>query len=190
MFTVAECAWMLLVVFALDMIFGDPSYPFHPVRLMGRMISFIERILRLQRCVGVFSGGLLTITALGLVVLSYFGLRHVLNLCHQWLAIAFDVFMVYSCVALHDLLKHAKTVAEALEKDNLPEARKAVQKMVGREAGVLDVHGVARAAVESVAESFLDGVFAPLCWYVVGAGCAFLFHNMAHSLRRDCRTFI
>ena len=119
---------------------------------------------------------MLTITALGLVVLSYWGLRHVLGLCHKWIAIAFDVFMVYSCIALHDLLKHAKPIAEALDRNDLPEARKAVQRMVGRDAAVLDAHGVARAAVESVAEGFLDGVFSPLSWYVFGAACAFLAH--------------
>ncbi|OGV68611.1 MAG: cobalamin biosynthesis protein CobD [Lentisphaerae bacterium RIFOXYA12_FULL_48_11] len=167
---------VLIVAFVIDWLMGDPLYLLHPVRIIGHTISLMEKFLRSLRCSGVLGGGLLAITVLTIIVFSYWGLRHVLGLCHPWLAVAFDIFMVYSCVALRDLLKHAKTVAEALEKDNLPEARKAVQRMVGRDAAVLDVHGVARAAVESVAEGLLDGVFSPLNWYVIGAGCALLVH--------------
>jgi len=84
--------------------------------------------------------------------------------------------MVYSCVALRDLMKHAKPIIEALDMTNLPAARKALQEIVGRDASVLDAHGVARAAVESVSEGFLDGVFSPMIWYVFGAAYAFLAH--------------
>lgn len=172
----SECALLLLAAFVLDLLLGDPRYLLHPVRIIGHTISLMEKVLRSLRCSGILGGGLLAAAVLAIVVLSYWGLRHLLGLLHTRVAIVFDLFMVYSCIALRDLLKHAKPIAEALEKDDSPEARKAVQKIVGRDAAVLDAPGVARAAVESVSEGFLDGVFAPLCWYVFGAGCAFLAH--------------
>lgn len=156
------------------MIVGDPHYGFHPVRLIGRAISLVERALRSLECSGIFGGALLALVVLALTVFSYLGLRHLFTHLHNWVAIVFDVFIVYSCIALRDLLKHARPISDALDKNDLAQAREAVQRIVGRDAAVLDAHGVARAAVESVAEGFLDGVFAPLCWYVFGAICAFL----------------
>jgi adenosylcobinamide-phosphate synthase len=143
---------------------------------MGRVISLAEKILRFLKCSGVVGGGLLVLTVLASVVFSYWELRYVLGLCHFWLAAAFDVFVVYSCIALGDLLKHAKPIVGALDRNNLAEARQAVQGIVGRDSSVLDSHGVARAAVESVSEGFLDGVFSPMIWYALGAGCALLVH--------------
>lgn len=165
-------AMVLLLAFGLDLLFGDPPYALHPVRLIGRIIAGVERVFRAWRCAGLAGGGLFMLTVLGLTVLAYWGLRHVLGLGRNWLAVALDVFMVYSCIALRDLLKHATPIAAALDRNNLPEARRAVQKIVGRDTAGLDAHGVARAAVESVAESFVDGVLAPILWYVGGAAVA------------------
>jgi len=112
---------------------------------------------------------LLACAMLLLVIGVYVELHRLCALAHPYAAVAFDVFVVYACLALKDMARHALPVAAALEADDLPSARAAVQRIVGRDAAVLDAPGVARAAVESVAESFVDGFFAPVCWFVAGA---------------------
>lgn len=174
---VAPSAAVLLAAFLLDQILGDPGYSLHPARLIGRIIGWTERLLRLTGLTGICGGIWLAVIVMGISVGAYWGLRQLLAALHDWVALLFDMFIVYSCIALRDLLSHAQPIAAALERDDLPEARQAVQKIVGRDAAALDAQGVARAAVESVAEGFLDGVFAPLSWFVFGAGCAFLLHG-------------
>ena len=70
-------------------------------------------------------------------------------------------------LAQRDLHDHVKKVATALRRDGLAEGRRMVGRIVGRDTGQLDSHGVSRAAIESCAENFADGVVAPLFWYVV-----------------------
>jgi adenosylcobinamide-phosphate synthase len=88
-------------------------------------------------------------------------------------------------LAARSLYDHVAAVARALQADDLPAARSAVARIVGRDTQALDEHGVAAAALESLAESFNDGVVAPAFWFVVG-GLAGLFAykavNTADSL--------
>jgi adenosylcobinamide-phosphate synthase len=99
----------------------------------------------------------------------YLGARLLLSNLHPRLCLVLDAFVVYSCLSLKDLIVHAKKVLAALESDDLAGARHAVQRMVGRDANLLDASGVARAALESTAENFTDGFLSPLFWY--GTGC-------------------
>jgi adenosylcobinamide-phosphate synthase len=86
-----------------------------------------------------------------------------------WSAWAWHVYLATSCIALRDLIDHARPVATGLRAGDLPRARDAVQRIVGRDASRLDEAGVARAAVETVAENFVDGLLGPVFWYVMGA---------------------
>jgi adenosylcobinamide-phosphate synthase len=70
-------------------------------------------------------------------------------------------------LAQRSLYDHVRPVAEALERQDLPAARTAVGMVVGRDTADLDEAGIARAAIESLAESFCDGVAAPLFWLLV-----------------------
>ncbi len=160
---------VLLLAFALDQCLGDPVYPLHPVRLIGRLISSLEVVLRRiglgNRCGGV----LLVMTVSGLSLGAYWGLRWAVGLVHDYAASAFDVFVLYSCFALRDLVAHVRPVADRLDAGDVAAARSALQRIVGRDVARLDASGVARAAVESVAESFVDGLLATLFWFTVGA---------------------
>lgn len=166
---------VLLAAFALDLIAGDPVYPLHPVRLIGRMIGAIEKALRALKLDALVGGAILAAAVISLTLGVYWGLHDILARLNGWVALVLDGFIVYSCIACGDLLKHSRPIATALDRGDLPAARDAVQKIVGRDARVLDTHGVARAAVESLSESFMDGFFAPVFWFVVGALGAFAF---------------
>ena len=163
-----NCALVMALAFVLDLIWGDPVYPFHPVRMMGRAIAGIENRLRRMGWSGFGGGCLLVLGTLAVVIGSYGGLYLLAKAVHPWAIVLWDVFLVYSCMAFRDLFVHARKVADALEEEDLPRARRAVQMMVGRDALLLDRFGVARAGVESVAESFVDGLLSPVFWFALG----------------------
>ena len=168
------CAAVLLLAFLLDYLVGDPEYRVHPARLIGRVISVVERAI-VKAGYNRLGGGVLLATLVCVSVIgSYLILRGLTFAVHPFAAMVFDVFTVYSCIALGDLIMHAAAVAEPLAQTDLPAARRAVQRIVGRETESLDAAGIARATIESVAESFVDGVFAPFFWCVTGALCAHL----------------
>ena len=164
-----ECILVLLAAFLLDLTLGDPEYALHPVRVVGKAIAFLDATLRRIGLSGTVVGTLLVPATLSLSIGGYFGLRYALHCAHHWLAVILDVFLIYSCFAFRDLLYHAKLVADALERNDLAEARVAVRRIVGRDVSKLDASGVARAAIESVAENFVDGFLSPFFWYVVGS---------------------
>jgi adenosylcobinamide-phosphate synthase len=159
----------LLAAFILDLLLGDPPLRFHPVRLMGFCVNFSEKLLRGVGLSGLAGGAFLAAGVIGLSVAGYMTIRSFLGGLHPWLAPILDLYLTYSCLALADLLKHANEVAEPLDRIDLTRARAALQRIVGRDAGRLNPAGVARGAVESVAENFVDGVLSPLFWYTAGA---------------------
>lgn len=91
------------------------------------------------------------------------GVRHVFG-SFSWLAIA---VLAFPAIAQRSLFDHAQPVLAALNAGDLPQARQAVGMIVGRDTGDLDQAGVSRAAIESLAESFCDGVIAPLFWLML-----------------------
>jgi len=97
----------------------------------------------------------------------------------------FLAFLAASLPAQRSLDKHVRAVAKALDKEGLPAARAAVAMIVGRNPQALDEAGVARAALESLAENFSDGVVAPLFWIAVGGlpgGALYKAINTADSM--------
>ncbi len=156
-----EAAIILIAAFLLDFIIGDPVYRFHPVRLIGTLIQNLEARIynNFEHKMGGFWLWFFTI----LTTLIVYGLA--LLILPNWLV---NIFALYSSIALHDLLRHAKSVQEPLEVGNLALARQRVQMIVGRNARLLDGFGVARATIESVAESFVDGFLSPLFWFAAG----------------------
>jgi adenosylcobinamide-phosphate synthase len=90
--------------------------------------------------------------------------------------------MIYYALAVRSLQDAAQGVAAALQRDDLPEARRRVSMIVGRETDRLDREGVGRAAVETVAENLVDGVVAPLFYAVIGGGPLALAYKMVNTL--------
>ena len=158
-------AVILVAAFILDLLVGDPPFRFHPVRVIGFCISFLEKLLLTFGLSGLAGGILLAAGVIALSVGGYLAVRFLLSELHPWIAAALDFWLIYSCLALGDLLEHASEVAEPLDEIDLPRARGALQRIVGRDTGLLEPVAVARGAVESVAENFVDGVLSPLFWY-------------------------
>ena len=158
-------ALILLAAFGLDLLIGDPVCPLHPVRLFGKLIRFSERLLR-THCRSLKLASWLLPFFMVVAVLFIYRLLIVVAMDAGWIV---NLLLVYSLLALKDLMNHAGEVRDALAQPNLTLARAKVQMIVGRDVNLLDGHGVARATIESVAENFVDGFLAPLFWYAAGA---------------------
>ncbi|MBM3584674.1 MAG: cobalamin biosynthesis protein CobD [Alphaproteobacteria bacterium] len=159
---------LLLLALALDWLTGEPLGRVHPVALAGRLIAALEcRLNRPER-------GERTRRARGvLLVLVVTGLAAGVGGAMAWFARALawgwlvELAFVATLLAQRSMFDHARRVGRALERDGLDAARRAVGAIVGRDTQGLDGHGVARAAIESTAENFADGVVAPAFWYLL-----------------------
>jgi adenosylcobinamide-phosphate synthase len=147
----------------------------HPVMWMGRLIGFLDRTLNHERmspasrrAAGIFSLFIL----IGVVGCVAYGLQQ--GLFGLPLAVVFAALPASTLLAQRSLYAHVEGVAVALERDGLAAGRKAVSHIVSRDTQVLDEAAVARAAIESLAENFSDGVVAPALWLAIGglAGAA------------------
>ncbi len=160
---------VLVAGFLLDLVFGDPRYAFHPARLMGRIVTLAENGLRKLKCTGVLGGAILAFLVTASSVIIYLSLRMGAGLLDDRLVMAFDIFMLYSSLALSDLVRHSRPIASALARNDIACARHELQQIVGRDTSKLDKYGTARAAIESVAENFLDGFLSPVIYYLTAA---------------------
>jgi len=161
----------------LDLIIGDPYFRFHPVRLIGTfagrcesyfrpryapMVAGISTWVTVSVVVGVTGTLILRLAGLlGGLIGGAFGNTGTGETAGASIA---GIVIVWASVACHDLARHAGRVHASLVGGDLTEARKRVAMIVGRDTAALDEEGVAKAATESVAESFVDGVAAPLFW--------------------------
>lgn len=165
--TLAPDPWLLAIAVAADLAIGDPSYPVHPVRLMGAALSRAERFLRRAGADG-YGGGIVLFIVLGVV---WVGLTSVLVVASAsvapWLGRAVHLFLLYSLLALGDLLRHGGQVEAALQRGQLTAARHAVSQLVGRDTDRMDDAACRRAVVESLSENLTDGFVSPIFWYAV-----------------------
>jgi adenosylcobinamide-phosphate synthase len=141
----------------------------HPVTWIGRLIAWLDRTLNREtaaaparRRAGI-AAMLIVLAIVG--ALAFFLQYTLLRLPFGMLAMA---LLASTLVAQRSLYRHVADVAAALEKDGLAAGRLAVAHIVGRDTATLDSAGVARAAIESLAENFSDAVVAPVFWMAVG----------------------
>jgi adenosylcobinamide-phosphate synthase len=167
---------------AVDLAIGDPTYAAHPVRLIGATIAAVERGLRRLGLDGYGGGVTLTVV----VAAIWVGLASAVVLAAargpQWLALGVHGFVVYSLLALGDLLRHVWRVEQALAVDDLAGARAAVGALVVRDADRLDPAACRRAAIESLAENLTDGFTSAVCWYAVGGVPGLVLFKVASTL--------
>jgi len=175
-------AYLLLAALALDFALGDPRWLPHPVRLMGSMALGFEtlwrRLIANERAAGILTV-LSVLTATGLATLALLWAAWQL---HPWAATACAVFLIYTAIAARDLARHSHAVYDALIANDLPLARQRVGMIVGRDTASLDEAGVARAAVESVAESMVDGVTAPIFFAILGGPVGAMLYKAINTM--------
>ena len=181
--TVAAAA---LCGFVIDLLLGDPAWMPHPVVCMGRCISALEKLLRRifpKTPKGELAGGVILAAVLPLGTLALTGLCvWGLGLIHPALSFALQVLWCWQALAAKGLRQESENVCRALVTGTLDDARKAVSRIVGRDTAALSREGVIRAAVETVAENFSDGVVAPLFWMLLGGAPLALAYKAVNTM--------
>lgn len=158
--------------FCLDFLFGDPVWLYHPVRIMGNVISLLEKAIRKisrnSKSRLLIGGGLLW----GLVIILFtgipYGLLEILKSKNEIAAFLLEMFWCYQLLAAKSLKAESMKVYKKLKESDLEGARKAVSMIVGRDTANLDCEGVTKATVETIAENTSDGVIAPLFYMLIG----------------------
>lgn len=173
--------------FALDCLLADPIWMPHPVVYMGRAISALEKVLRRalpQTARGERIGGCILAAALPLGTAAICGLVcWVAWRIHPAFFFAVETLWCWQALAARGLQRESRKVYEQLEpEENLPAARKAVGRIVGRDTQALSAQGVTKAAVETVAENFSDGVVAPLCYMLIGGAPLALVYKSINTM--------
>ena len=178
--------YALCIGFCIDLIVGDPHGFPHPVVGIGRLISLLERLFR--RLLPKTKGGEIAAGACiwVLTVLISAGLPAALLYGTQklsvWLRLALESVMCWQILATKSLRDESMKVFSALRGGTLAEARQAVSMIVGRDTAQLDEKGVARAAVETVAENTSDGVIAPLLFLALGGAPLGFFYKAVNTM--------
>ncbi|MBQ0059512.1 MAG: cobalamin biosynthesis protein CobD [Lachnospiraceae bacterium] len=154
-----------LVGLGLDLVIGDPFGRFHPVCWIGALISFLEKHLLKAKDSDSrkrLNGTILTILVVLTTTLITVLILMVAHIINPWLGFVVDVLIAWSLVATKSMQKAAMDVYRPLSGGDVFKGRKKVAMIVGRDTDKLDAEGIAKACVESVAESTSDGIIAPL----------------------------
>ncbi len=179
----------LLLGCVLDLLLGDPHWAPHPVRAIGALISSLERPLRAafpkDERGETAAGAALVVLVLSVSAGLAGALLYLAGRLNVWLAFALETLLCYQCLAARSLRDESMRVCRALRAGTLAGARRAVSMIVGRDTERLDETGVAKAAVETVAENASDGVIAPLLFLALGGaplGIAYKAVNTMDSM--------
>ena len=172
--------------FVLDCLLGDPLSRAHPVVLMGKLISFLEKKLRPrfpktpqgERTAGLVMALCVPLLSAGAgFVLLWLAWR-----VHPVVYFSLSAFLCWQCFAARCLMTESKKVVTCLEQEGLTAGRRQVGMLVGRDTESLTEQQVIKAAVETVAENTSDGVVAPLCWMALLGAPGGLFYKAINTM--------
>lgn len=172
--------------FLMDLALGDPAWMPHPVVGMGKCIAALERGLRRafpktprgELAAGAVLAALLPLGTLGLAA----GALWLCGLAHPALRFALEAVWCWQALAMRGLRDESRNVYRALTGGTLEQARAAVARIVGRDTAALSAGGVTKAAVETVAENFADGVAAPMFYMLLGGAPLALTYKAINTM--------
>ncbi len=162
----------LLLGLILDYMFGDPVWLYHPVRIIGNCIAFLEKSIRKvfpKTRKGELLGGcvLVLLICIGSGLVPWILLTLAFRI-HVVFGVVLETFLCYQMLAVKSLKTESMKVYKKLKKSDLKGARKAVSMIVGRDTENLDMTGVTKATVETIAENTSDGIIAPMFYMALG----------------------
>ena len=176
----------LLTGYVLDLIFGDPRQIYHPIRIIGNLIAVLEKGIRKvfpKTSRGELAGGTVLVVLVVLICTAVpaalLGLAAWIHPVVYWLLASFWCWQI---LATKSLKTESMKVYAPLKEGDLPAARRAVAMIVGRDTERLTVEGVAKAAVETVAENTSDGIVAPLIFLALGGPALGFFYKAVNTM--------
>ncbi|MCH4889160.1 cobalamin biosynthesis protein CobD [Acidaminobacter sp. JC074] len=161
----------ITVGYVMDLILGDPYFLYHPVRIIGHLVRFLEKgLLNLNDKPNVqkFKGLILLITVSGLSFLVPFVILLALHKIHPLLNHVMESIMIYQIFATRCLDVETKKVYRALKEGDMETARKMIGYLVSRDTDVMTEEDIIKAAIETIAENLGDGVIAPMFFIFIG----------------------
>ena len=176
----------LAIGFGMDLILGDPQGWPHPVIAIGKLISLLERVLRRLFPTTPrgenWAGAVLWVLTAGISATVPALLLWGCHLVSPWLRLAAESVMCWQILAVKSLRTESMKVHAALSAGDTEGARRAVSMIVGRDTARLDRAGIARAAVETVAENTSDGVVAPMVFLTLGGAPLGFFYKAVNTM--------
>ena len=173
------------IAFVLDLIIGDPYWFPHPIRFIGKFISFMEEIIRgiVSSPFGLKIGGFFLTTTT--VLLTYFSTIFILRISkglHINLFYLVNIIILWTTVATKCLKDESSKVYVALKANDIPLGRRLLSYIVGRDTKDLNMNEISKAVVETVAENTSDGVVAPLFYMFLGGAPLALAYKAINTL--------
>lgn len=175
----------IFIAYLVDLVVGDPRFLPHPVIIIGKYISRLEKIIRKifpkeeqLKKVGI----LLPLVIVGGTYLVVALLIYGAGLIHDWLAIALEIWLISTTIAVKGLGKAGMEVYQHLKNNNLTEARKSLGMIVGRDTEQLDESEISRGTVETVAENIVDAIISPLFFAVIGGAPLAMAYRAVNTL--------
>ncbi len=171
--------------FILDLIIGDPYNIPHPIRLIGSLISFLDKKLMrpdLDKAVQKRRGFLLCVIVVSLTATLTGTIMCASYLVHPVCGVVAESVLTCYILATKSLCVESMKVYAAQKSGDIVTSRKAVSMIVGRDTDCLDMEGVSKAAVETVAENTSDGVIAPLIYTCIGGPVLGLIYKAINTM--------
>lgn len=175
----------IYAAFLIDSIIGDPASLPHPVRLIGFYISSFEKQARklIKSELGTKAAGiLLLITAVGFAYLLTWYVLKLAGRINLYLYNGVNILLMYTCIAARCLSDEGSRVYRAIKEGDLEKSRKLLSMIVGRDTDNLEVAGITRGVVETVAENTSDGVIAPLFYMFLGGAPLAMAYKAINTL--------
>lgn len=194
--------WVLIIAAAVDLLIGDPHWLWHPVQGVGTLITAAEKTLRSvyrippekepvgentaavhafrvrERIAGAQMVLLVLAGSTGMTVLLFYLCGRI----HPYLRILAEGILCGRLLALRSLGEAGFSVRDPLLRGDVEGARRSVSMIVGRDTKPLDAEGIAKAAVETVAENTSDGVTAPLFYMILFGGIGGIFYKAVNTM--------
>ena len=174
-----------VLAFLLDLIIGDPNSKYHPVAIIGRIISFFEAVLYKDTdndTKKLWYGGI----AVGLILISVYIIVSLLlwlgGVVDEWVYYAFEVVILYIAISPRSLAGAGFTISQLIKQGNIVDARKRLSWIVGRDTEDLDESEITRATVETIAENTVDGIIAPFFFFIIGGPMGAILYRTANTM--------
>lgn len=175
----------LLVACLLDLLFGDPEWSSHPVRILGKTIDYLERFLRGMKpsiLSETTAGILLCVITITFAYGITFGIIHFASMLNRYAGVCLTILLAYFTISIKCLGDAAGNIRTCLKAGDDETARRHLSLIVGRDTQALNRKEMVRATVETVAENTSDGIIAPFFYLILGGAPLGMAYKAVNTL--------
>ncbi|WP_238546142.1 adenosylcobinamide-phosphate synthase CbiB [Tumebacillus flagellatus] len=178
-------ALILPLAYLVDLFVGDPRWLPHPVVIIGKFVTRLDRLLRRasdSKRTARLKGCLFPLLIVGGTYFVTYELLHLASLLSKWLSYALEIWLISTTIATKGLAQAGRGVYEALKAGDLPLARQRLSWIVGRDTEHLDCGEISRGGIETVAENIVDAVTSPLFFACLGGAPLAMAYRAVNTL--------